>query len=168
MLDLIAFSVLFPKESDLGSFYLSSPPKGLLSNGPYHMIDLLCQDYMCDCHKVSILIADEDRKSVLATVAYGWKSKGYYYKWGLDKDTTESLTSGFLDPWGVQTIHSPLFLSFIRRKINREPQFMNKIKKRYRMFKDRVDSPLFSPVMFPSPPLPENVIPLNAHHCARR
>jgi hypothetical protein len=30
------------------------------------MVDLLCQDYMCDCHKVSIIITDETKKSVLA------------------------------------------------------------------------------------------------------
>jgi hypothetical protein len=167
MLDLIAFSVLFPKEGDLGSFYLSSPPKGISSDGPYHMVDLLCQDYMCDCHKVSIAITDEARKSVLATVAYGWKSKGHYYRWGLDKDTAGSLTSGFLDPWCIQTVHSPFFLSFIRRKINSEPGFMSRIKKRYRIFKDRVDSPLFTPVVFPPPPLPENVVPLNAHRRVR-
>jgi hypothetical protein len=167
MLDLIAFSVLFPEEGDLGSFYISSPPEGLTSNGPYHMVDLLCQDYMCDCHKVSIVITDAARKSVLATVAYGWKSKSYYYRWGLDKDTTGSLTSGFLDPWSIQTVHSPFFLSFIKRKINSDPGFMNQIKKRYRMFKERVDSPLFTPVVFPSPPLPENVVPLNAHRRAR-
>lgn len=168
MLDLIAFSVLFPKEGDLGSFYLPPMPEGILSNGPYHMVDLLCQDYMCDCHKVSIIITDEARKSILATVAYGWKSKSYYCRWGLDKDTAESLTSGFLDPWCVQTVHSPYFLSFIRRKIKRDPTFINQIKKRYRIFKDQVDSPLFAPVVFPSPTLPENVVvPLHAYRRAR-
>jgi hypothetical protein len=116
---------------------------------------------------VSIAITDEARKSVLATVAYGWKSKGHYYRWGLDKDTAGSLTSGFLDPWSIQTVHSPFFLSFIKRKINSDPGFMNQIKKRYCMFKERVDSPLFTPVVFPSPPLPENVVPLNAHRRTR-
>lgn len=166
MLELIAFTVLFPQASELGSFYLPSPPEGNLSQGPYHMVDLYCQDCICNCHKVSIVIADSSKKS-LATVAYGWKSKRYYCKWGLHKEIAESLASGFLDPWGVQTVHSQSFLNFIRYKINREREFIARIKERYRIFKDRVDSPFFTPVVFPSPPLPENVIPLNAHHNIR-
>lgn len=161
MLDLIAFSVLYPHLGELGSFYLPSAEEGL-SNGLYQMVDLYCQDYGCNCHKVSIVVVDETRKS-LATVAYGWKSKGYYCKWGLDRDTAASLSSGFLDPWAAQSVHSPFFLNFIRHKINREPEFMSRVKSRYNLFKERVDSPLFTPLVSPPKPLPENVVPLNAH-----
>jgi hypothetical protein len=161
MLDQTAFHVIFPQAGELGSFYLPSPPKDLGSTGPYQMIDLFCQDYTCDCHKVSIVIVDAAKKSVLATVAYGWKSKGYYYKWGLDKETAELLSSGFLDPFGVQTLHGSTFLRFIRHKINSDPRFMSQIKKRYRLFKEYVSNPSFTPIVFSDPPLPDNVIPLN-------
>lgn len=163
MLDQIAFHVFFPQAGCLGSFCLPSSPKDLGSTGPYQMIDLFCQDYACDCHKVSIVIVDVGKKAVLATVAYGWKSKGYYYKWGLDKETTELLTSGFLDPFANQTVHGPTFLKFIKHKLNSDPRFMNQIKKRYRLFKEYVNSPFFTPFIAPSSPLPDNVIPLNAH-----
>jgi hypothetical protein len=163
MLDQIAFSLLFPEIGDIEPFYLPSIPDGLTSKGPYHMFDLYCQDYMCDCHKVSIVIADETQTNILATVAYGWKSKLHYYKWGLDKDTTESLTNGFLDPWCAQTIHGQFFLNFIRHKINQEPRFINQIKKRYRIFKDHVDNPFFIPLALPPRVLPNNVVSLDAH-----
>lgn len=162
MLEQIAFHVFFPQEGCLGSFDLPSPPKDL-GSGPYQMIDLFCQEYACDCHKVSIVIVDVAKKTVLATVAYGWKSKGYYHKWGLDKETTELLTSGFLDPFSGQTVHGPTFLKFIRHKLNSDPTFMNQIKKRYRLFKEHVNSPFFTPFEVPTSPLPDNVIPLNAH-----
>lgn len=96
-------------------------------------------------------------------MAYGWKSKCHYHKWGLDKEGTLSLTSGFLDPLCIQTVHSPFFLNFIRRKINRDRGFMSQIKKRYRIFKNHIENPFFTPIVFSPPPLPHNVVPLNAH-----
>ncbi len=163
MLDQVAFSILFPAIGDLEPFYLPSIPAGLASKGPYHMFDLYCQDYMCDCHKVSLVITDETQRNILATVAYGWKSKLHYHKWGLDKVATESLTNGFLDPWCKQTAHGTFFLNFIRRKIKGEPGFVNKIKKRYRIFKNCVDNPFFTPIVPPPQILPDNVVPLGAH-----
>jgi len=163
MLELAAFSLLFPDLGDLEPFYLSSIQGALTSTGPYHIFDLYCQDYGCECHKVTMVIVDDSQKNVLATIAYGWKSKSYYYKWGLDKDASESLTSGFLDPWCRQTVDASIFLDFIRRKINREPQFVSQIKKRYRMFKDHVDSPFYEPIIPPPQPLPDNVVSLNSH-----
>jgi hypothetical protein len=167
MLKLAAFSLLFPDLDDLDSFYLPSLQGDLTSTGPYHIFDLYCQDYGCECHKVTMVIADDSQENILATIAYGWKSKSYYYKWGLDKDGSESLTSGFLDPFGNQTVHSSIFLNFIRRKINREPQFMMKIKKRYRMFKNHVDSPSYVPIVPPPQPLPDNVVPLEDYRRER-
>ncbi len=167
MLQQVPFNILFPRIEPLEPFYLPSIQGGLSSKDPYHMLDLYCQDYACDCHKVSIAILDEKQETVLATIAYGWKSRTYYYKWGLDKDTAESLTSGFLDPWAIQTVHGSVFLDFVRRKINREPQFMNKIKKRYRIFKDHTYSPFFEPIVAPPQSLPDNVVSLNAHRCEK-
>ena len=160
MLELAAFSLLFPELGDLEPFYLPSIQGELTSKGPYHVFDLYCQDYGCECHKVTMVIADDSQENVLATIAYGWKSKSYYYKWGLDKDASESLTSGFLDPWCRQTVRGSIFLDFMRRKINREPQFMSQIKKRYRMFKDHVNSPFYVPIVPPPQPLPDRVVSL--------
>jgi hypothetical protein len=140
MIKQIAFHVFFPQKGSLGCFYLPSPFQDTEPTGPYQMIDLFCQDYACDCHKVSIAIVDVAQKAVVATVAYGWKSKGYYYKWGLDKETAELLTSGFLDPVADQTVHGPTFLRFIRHKLNSDQRFVNQIKKRYRLFKEHVNS----------------------------
>lgn len=92
---------------------------------------------------------------------------GLIFKWPqiariftLGQDASGSLTNGFLDPWCKQTVHAPIFLNFIRRKINREPQFMIKIRKRYRIFKDHVDSPSYVPIVPPPQPLPDNVVTL--------
>ena len=167
MLYQVPFNLVFPHIETLEPFYLPSIQGDLSSKGPYHMLDLYCQDYTCDCHKVSILILDEKKETTLATIAYGWKSRTYYYKWGVDKDIAESLASGFLDPWCTQTVHSPIFLDFIRRKINRDRVFMSTIKKRYRVFKDHTYSPFFKPIAPPHQSLPDNVVPLNAHQHQR-
>jgi hypothetical protein len=163
MLHQVPFNFLFPQLDWLKPLYLDSPPGGLSSKVPYPILDLYCQDYACDCHKVSIAILDEAQENILGTIAYGWKSRLHYYKWGLDKDATASLTDGFLDPLCTQTAHSPFFLSVIRRKINREPGFISQIKKRYRIFKDHVEDPFFIPFAPPPRVLPDNVVSLDAH-----
>lgn len=56
MLQQVPFNILFPRIEPLEPFYLPSIQGGLSSKGPYHMLDLYCQDYTCDCHKVSIAI----------------------------------------------------------------------------------------------------------------
>ena len=44
---------------------------------------------------------------------------------------------------------------------------MTKIKKRYRMFKDHVDSPFYVPIVPPPQPLPDNVVPLKGYRRER-
>jgi hypothetical protein len=136
-------------------------------DGSYDLIDLYCQDPTCDCHKVTILVLDA-QKNVLATIAYGWKSKSYYYKWGLDKETAQWLVHGFLDPWGIQSKHSSIFLQAFLRMLNNKPQFISRIKKRYALFKEAVclegAISVLADILFSTEehatPLPENVIPL--------
>lgn len=91
--------------------------------------------------------------SVHATFAYGWKSPTFYLAWGLDPKTTELLTHGFLDPVAEQSELSELFLDPFLMAIQ-DPPFMDRIKKRYAMFKNALNSK--TPKR-----KPHNVIPIN-------
>ena len=44
---------------------------------------------------------------------------------------------------------------------------MIKIKKRYRIFKDHVDSPFYVPIVPPAQPLPDNVVTLKDYRRER-
>jgi hypothetical protein len=139
-------------------------------DGTYDLVDLYCQDPACDCYKVSFLVLDA-KKNVLATIAYGWKSKSYYHRWGLDKEATRWLTHGFLDPWGIQSERSPIFLQGFLRMLNKNPQFISRIKRRYTIFKGAVCLEKVIPFLADilpaktyATPLPDNIIPLKRKH----
>jgi hypothetical protein len=162
-LPLRAFDDLFPHMAELDPYYLTLsdflPPE---LAGRYRVADLYCQDPSCNCHKVSLVFLNKNQK-ICATVAYGWKSKTFYRKWGLDKDTIQSLTYGFLDPWAQQSEHSSLFLKAFLFSLKRDPKFIARLKSRYSFFKEAIASDPSLIMDYPEVKLPENVISLNSY-----
>ena len=161
-LPLRAFDDVFPELASLGRCYLNIydvlPPH---LNGRYRVVDLYCQAPSCNCSKVSLMFLNQDKK-VCATVAYGWKSKTFYRKWGLDKDMIQSLTHGFLDPWGQQSEHASVFLDAFLFTLKKDRSFIASIKQRYAFFKETLEDDPSLIKIFPEEKLPENVIPFNA------
>lgn len=145
MILLRAFENLLPHEEPLEPFYISFPPENRYMDGYYPLVDLYCQEAECHCHKVSFLILNQKHK-ILATIAYGWKSKSWYHKWGLDKEGTQWLINGFLDPWGYQSPYAPLLLKPFLWRIKSNPKFLQTIKKRYALFKNEIYNPDYRPL----------------------
>lgn len=162
-LPLRAFDEVFPEIAHFGQFYLElsdvSPPD---LNGRYRVVDLYCQAPSCNCHKVSLMFLDQHQK-VCATVSYGWKSKTFYRKWGLDKDASQSLTDGFLDPWAQQSEHAPLFLKAFLFTLKRDHAFISGLKQRYSFFKEEMASDPSLIRVYPDEEMPENVVSLNSY-----
>jgi len=162
-LPLRAFDDLFPHTAALDQLYLTladvSPPE---LAGMYRVVDLYCQDPSCHCHKVSLVFLDKNQK-IYATVAYGWKSKTFYRKWGLDKDGIQSLTYGFIDPLAQQSKHAHLFLKAFLFTLKRDPKFIARLKSRYSLFKEAIASDPSLIMDYADDELPENVISLNSY-----
>jgi len=75
-----------------------------------------------------------------ATISYGWKSSSFYrHQFGLDKNTTKQLTSGFLDPSDEQSKFAEVFLEPFSMMI-KDPNFTNRINKRYTKFKEAIST----------------------------
>jgi len=166
-LPLIAFDDFFPHDDSLRQVLVTFPedsPKKLAGKS-YRVVDLHCQAPSCDCHKVSLAFLEEDRNNhkVWATVSYGWKSTGFYRKWGLDKDMALSLSRGFLDPYAQQSEHSPHFLKIFWCVLKKDPRFIAQLKARYAFLKQALeDDRSLIKVCPPQPEFPENVVPLNS------
>lgn len=131
-------------------------------SGSYGISDLYCQNPFCNCQKVTLIFFD-DKGKAHATIAYGWKSKTFYCKWGLDPEASQWLTEGFLDPLGEQGPHADLFLDAFTYTLKGDPQFIAWLKRRYDLFKETI---LLDPsVVTPSPDveLPENVTPFPSY-----
>lgn len=161
VLPLIAFDEVFPQIAEFDQCYLELSDGSIAHlNGAYRVVDLYCQAPTCNCHKVSLMFIDKHQK-VWATVSYGWKSKTFYHKWGLDRNDTQSLVNGFLDPWEQQSEHAALFLqSFFTLKNNRE--FISRLKRRYSLFKEAMASDPSLIKFYPQEKLPDNVIPFSS------
>lgn len=161
-LPLLAFDALFPEQAPLDRCVLTladvEPPE---LAGTYGVSDLYCQDPSCDCQKVSLVIFDDQGK-IHATISYGWESKTFYRKWGLDPEVIPSLTQGFLDPWAQQSRNSELFLKAFWHTAKDNPQFVSRLKRRYALFKQTITEDPSLIVPYPESELPENVIPFNA------
>lgn len=162
-LPLRAFDDLFPHMAALDQLYLTlsdvSPPE---LAGIYRVVDLYCQAPTCNCNKVSLMFLDRHQK-IHATVAYGWKSKTFYRKWGLDKDGIQSLTYGCIDPLAQQSKHAHLFLKAFLITLKKDPKFIARLKSRYSLFKKAIASDPSLILDYPEEEFPENVIPLNSY-----
>lgn len=153
---LIPFKHLLPNEPDF-DYSIILDNCGPEIDGTYELLDLYCEKPFCGCHKVSIVVLDS-RQNTVATISYGWKSKSFYHKGGLDRQATEWLTQGFLDPYGVQSKHSPIFLQIFLNEIT-QPQLLSRIKERYAVFKEAILAGVRPPTEKPKP-LPDNVTPI--------
>jgi hypothetical protein len=129
---MISFSSLVPDEGPLGEMNIFSAEEGV--SELYTLSDLYCPNPACDCCKVTLAIHNSQGEPV-ATIAYGWKSVGFYRKWGVDSTTAHLLTSGFLDPMGSQSKESPMFLKALRDMIKSDSGLRKTLKERYGIFK---------------------------------
>ena len=161
-LPLLSFDTLFPEQTSVDRCVLVladvEPPE---LDGSYRVSDLYCQDPSCDCQKVSLVVFDDQGK-IHATIAYGWKSKTFYRKWGCDPDVIPSLTQGFLDPWAQQSPNANLFLKAFWHTAKNNPRFISRIKRRYALFKETIAEDPSLIVPYPEVDLPENVIPFRS------
>lgn len=162
-LPLRSFDGLFPEQAHLDRclLVLSEVEPSELA-GSYDVSDLYCQDPLCDCQKVSLVVFDEQGK-IHATIAYGWESKIFYRKWGLDPEVIPSLRQGFLDPWAQQTPNSDLFLKAFWHTAKNNPQFISRLKRRYALFKETIAADPDRVIPYPEVEFPENVIPFSSY-----
>lgn len=103
--------------------------------GEYLLIENYCTDQRCDCRKVMINAVEVNPpQRILATIGYGWESVEFYMKWMYgDKEIARSITGAYLELGGIQSKYAQNFLEIFKTDLNDE--YVNTIKKHYRMFK---------------------------------
>ena len=73
-------------------------------------------------------------KRILATIGYGWESVEFYTKWMYgDEKIARSITGAYLELGGIQSQYAQNFLEVFKATLTDE--YVNTIKKHYRMFK---------------------------------
>jgi hypothetical protein len=81
------------------------------------------------------------REKVEAVVAWGWENQDFYAKWMKDDDPAiaATLKGPILNPGSPSTGLAPAIVELVRNVLLRDPEYVARIKRHYRMFKDRIE-----------------------------
>ncbi len=103
-------------------------------DGDYVLMELFCDNPDCDCRNVYIYImtASPEIKTI-ARINYGWESREFYEKIFPSEDEAARANGIYLLD-GKQSELSDAFLKLFR-KLVREANFGEKIRKHYKLFK---------------------------------
>jgi len=113
-----------------------------LPPGQYFFHEMFCNERACDCRKVFFTVISSWRKDVEAVVAWGWETPAFYAKWLHDDDP--KMGAGFKGPYlnlsSPQTTLSPAILELTRTVLLRDALFVERVKRHYRLFKEKIHS----------------------------
>ena len=110
-----------------------------LPDGEYGFIEMYCDEPHCDCRRVMIAVLRPETGwgKIFATISYGWENAEFYRAWGPHCDPIEMIGPS-LNPLGPQTQSSPALLSLFRTLIE-SPDYVERLKRHYSMFRQTVD-----------------------------
>lgn len=117
-----------------------------LPDDDYGFLEAYCNDAGCDCRRVFFNVASRTRGEILAVIAYGWESKAFYAKWFRrnDPEMVEQLQGPILNPMSQQSALAPALLGAVRDILLKDPAYIERLKRHYRMFKEKVDPQHFT------------------------
>jgi len=125
-------TITVPRGSDIGLPYAQ-----------YGFLEMYCDDPGCDCRRVFWMVLSRQLPGrILAVIAYGWESRGFYTGWlGMpDRDRITELKGPVLNAGSPQSRYAPKLLELARDVLIPDPDYMARIKRHYRMFRDAVDA----------------------------
>lgn len=117
-------------------------PQGGLPAGSYGFLELYCTDPKCDCRRVLLQVRSEDQpKTVLATINYGWESVAFYAQWlHADQEGARETKGPYLDPLNPQSKFSPSFLRLFQTVVLQDKAYIQRLERHYTMFKQQLAS----------------------------
>ena len=140
---MVPFMTRFPElgARETRNLIVSNEPR--LPDGEYGFVELYCNEPRCDCRRVAISVMRPETggTKIWASISDGWESLEYYQKWGWSGGDPEEVTGPYLDPLNAQTEYAPVLLHLFRSLIE-SPEYVDRLKRHYRMFRDSVDQPL--------------------------
>jgi len=111
-----------------------------LPAGDYGFLEMFCDEHGCDCRRAFFYVVSSLRKDVEAVISWGWEDRSFYAKWmgDNDPDVLATLKGPALNPGSPQTDLAPAVLSLVATVLLRDSEFVQRVKKHYRMFRDHV------------------------------
>ncbi len=127
-----------------------NPP---LPDDDYGFLEAYCNDENCDCQRVMFNVASRKRHEIVAVIAYGWETKEFYAKWfrGDDPDIIREMQGPILNSASKQSELGHGLLKLVRGTLLKDPAYIERLKRHYRMFKEKVDPEHFPPSIHSEP-----------------
>jgi hypothetical protein len=118
-----------------------------LPDDDYGFFELYCNDENCDCQRVMFNVVSHKSNKIVAVVAYGWESKAFYVKWfgRNDPEIIQQMQGPILNPGSEQSELAPALLKLVSDTLLRDPDYVERLKRHYWMFKEKVDPDHFRP-----------------------
>jgi len=112
-----------------------------LPAGNYAFLEMFCDKPGCDCRRVFFSVFSSLTRSVVAVVAWGWEEPKFYARWMGDNDPEmlAILKGPDLNLASRQTRLAPSILKLIRNVLLQDPQYIERIKRHYKMFQGRIN-----------------------------
>lgn len=116
----------------------------------YALLEAYCNDENCDCQRVFFNVASRKQQKIVAVVTFGWESEAFYRKWysGKDEELARMVVSEMmglgLNSASPQSEIAPALLAPIRDLLL-DPAYVARLKRHYRIFKEKVDPKRFRP-----------------------
>ena len=111
-----------------------------LPAGNYGLVEAYCDEVGCDCRRVFFNVFSEERKEIVAVIAYGWEKRKFYADWFGDNDPRiiAELQGPILNLASHQSELAPILLDKIKYVL-KDRNYVERIKRHYRMFKDLIE-----------------------------
>jgi hypothetical protein len=116
----------------------------------YALLEAYCNDIDCDCGRVFFNVVSKKRMAIMAVVTFGWESEAFYRKWyGETDEELARMVVGEMMGLGLnsaspQSKIAPALLAPIR-EVLLDPDYVARLKRHYRIFKEKVDPKHFPP-----------------------
>jgi hypothetical protein len=112
-----------------------------LPDDDYGFLEAYCNDENCDCRRVFFNVLSRKRAEMVAVIAYGWEDSAFYTRWYRQNDPSiiQELQGPILNPGSKQSELAPALLKLVRDTLLKDPAYVDRLKRHYWMFKEKVD-----------------------------
>ena len=116
---------------------------GPVPKGEYGLYESYCDEPGCDCRRVLFYVVARSRPGVQAVIGWGWEDVDFYARWlgSGDKSEAARVKGPEINPLSPATELAPALLRVVRDILLRDPEYVERIKRHYRMFRATIDRP---------------------------
>lgn len=141
----VPFHNYFPELAERETRSITVPPRSGSGLPPdeYGFLETYCDEPGCDCRRVMLTVVARDRVGVQAVIAWGWEDIEFYRKWFKYGDEADARTlKGPALNWGSPATElAPALLELVRDILLQDPEYIERIKRHYQMFRAKIDKP---------------------------